>query len=519
MTTAQTFSSASLVRGRYIICKVTGRNQVELLENAALYQESGRIVALGSWEQLRARYPEVPVVGDGSHVVIPGLVNGHHHVGMTPFQLGSPDLPLELWLAHRIRARTVDIELDTLYSAFELVASGVTTVQHLHGRVLPPISQIGEYADKVIGAYAKLGMRVSYSYGIRDQNRLVYEADEQFAQRLPAGLADSFRQWSHAQQMPLEDNFRLFETLLQRYKQHPLARIQLAPVNLHWCSDQALERVAACSETHQAGMHMHLLETRYQWEYARRRTGGSAVKYLDKFGLLNPRMTLGHGVWLEEDELDLLAERGVGICTNASSNLRLRSGIAPWRQFHKRGISVALGIDEAGINEDRDMLQEMRLVKHLHRVAGMDNNDVPSAEDVLQMATQGGANSTPFASEIGVLAVGKAADVVLINDAMLRYPYLDPVTSVVDAVIHRAQREAVDTVVVNGQVIYAGKRFVNVDQQAVLQTLAEQLKQPLTQAEQERHALSEALLPHVQTFYAHYCADCGKKHWPYRAID
>lgn len=509
---------ASLIRGRYIICRVTGRDEVQLLTDAALYQENGRISDLGSWTEMRARYPHAPVLGTGEQLIIPGLINGHHHVGMTPFQLGSPDLPLELWLAHRMRARMVDPVLDTLYSAFEQVESGVTTVQHLHGRVPPPLEQITQYAHSIIGAYVQLGMRVSYSYGLRDQNRLVYEDDERFAQRLPSDLAAQFREWVQDQSLPLEDNFALFHDLHQHYENSSLARIQLAPVNLHWCSDQALERVSEYSERHQVCMHMHLLETRYQREYARRRTGGSAVAHLDRMGLLNERMTLGHGVWLSEEDLDCIAERGVHVCTNASSNLRLRSGIAPWAQFQRRGINLTLGIDEAGINEDRDMLQEMRLVKNLHRTPGMDPLQVPTSADVLRMATEGGAATTPFGQEIGVLEPGRAADLVLIDYTRLAYPYLDPVVSVVDALVHRAQRKAVDTVMVAGQVIYTNGEFTRVDRNALLQELSAQLAKPLDDAERARLHLSEAIYPHVQQFYAQYCTDCSGTKELYRAV-
>ncbi len=101
------------------------------------------------------------------------------------------------------------------------------------------------------------------------------------------------------------------------------------------------------------------------------------------------------------------------ICTNPSSNLRLRSGIAPVNRFLEAGIRVGLGLDEAGINDDRDMLQEMRLALRLHRVPGMDD-DVPTSAQIFRMATADGAATTPFGERIGELAVGRAADLVLL---------------------------------------------------------------------------------------------------------
>ena len=117
---------------------------------------------------------------------------------------------------------------------------------------------------------------------------------------------------------------------------------------------------------------MHLVETAYQKEYAQRRGGGTAVEYIDRFGLLGPQMTLGHGVWLNEADIDRLAATGTCVCHNCSSNFRLRSGVAALNVFEAKGINTAIGLDEAGINDDRDMLQEMRMVLRAHRVPGMD---------------------------------------------------------------------------------------------------------------------------------------------------
>src|SRR5438552_9247439 len=196
---------------------------------------------------------------------------------------------------------------------------------------------------------------------------------------------------------------------------------------------------------------MHLVETAYQKEYVRRRGGGTALDYIDRFGFLGPLLTLGHGVWLNEADLDRVAATGTHICHNCSSNFRLRSGVAPLNAFEERGIDTAIGLGEAGINNNRDMLQEMRMVLRAHRVPGMEDTDVPSPGQVLRMATVGGAATTPYGSHIGTLAVGKAADLVLIDWDKLAYPYLDPETPVLDAVLQRAKTDGVDLVMVAGE--------------------------------------------------------------------
>jgi 5-methylthioadenosine/S-adenosylhomocysteine deaminase len=141
--------ASSLVRGRHLICRVRSRTEAEVVDDGAAFQCDGTIVEIGPYRALAAKYQPDEVIGSPEHVVMPGLVNGHHHVGLTPFQLGSPDHPLELWLASRMAARDVDLYLDTLYSAFEMVESGITTVQHLHGWRVAPAARVLAIADRI----------------------------------------------------------------------------------------------------------------------------------------------------------------------------------------------------------------------------------------------------------------------------------------------------------------------------------------------------------------------------------
>jgi cytosine/adenosine deaminase-related metal-dependent hydrolase len=490
----------SLIRGKYVICQIRSRTAAEVIEDGAVVQRDGTILAVGPYATLAQHYQPDETFGSDAHVVMPGLVNSHHHVGLTPFQLGSPDYPLELWFASRMAARSVDPYLDTLYSACELLASGVTTVQHLHGVRIAPVSRVLAAAEQVLKAYDDIGMRVAYSYALRDQNRLVYEADEAFVQRLPASLAPDVAAFLRAQTIPLADHLGLFTDLWQRWHSRARTRIQLAPANLHWCSDEALGALRDYAERYRVGLHMHVLETPYQQEYARRRTGTTAVQHLANLGLLGPQLTIGHGVWLTEADIDLVASSGTMVCHNASSNLRLRSGVAPVNPLLARGVRVALGLDEAGINDDRDMLQEMRLVLRLHREPGMDDR-VPTAAQVLQMATEHGAQTTGFAGLIGTLEPGKAADLVLMPWHHLVHPYLDPAVSVVDAVVHRGKVAGVETVLVAGEPVLRDGQLTRINQAAVLEELAAALRQPLSAEEVQRQRLARDVFPHVQRFY------------------
>ena len=219
-------------------------------------------------------------------MMLPGFVNAHHHVGLTPFQLGSPDHALELWFATRISARTIDFYLDTLYSAFEMLASGITTVQHIQGWMPGGVDQIHAVASDTLRAYRSIGMRASYCWGIRQQNRLVYEEDQAFCARLPTDLGNDLAAWLKAQTMPFEDALALFDRLTADNQRQSLTRIQLCPANLHWVTDDQLLAITEKARSAGVPMHMHLLETPYQKEYARRRTGTTAVQHLERLGVL-----------------------------------------------------------------------------------------------------------------------------------------------------------------------------------------------------------------------------------------
>jgi 5-methylthioadenosine/S-adenosylhomocysteine deaminase len=493
----------SIVRSRAMFTRAIDRTTWEEVTDGAILQEDGVILETGAYEDFARRFPTTPVHGSGNEIMLPGFVNAHHHIGLTPVQLGSPDMPLELWFATRMVMRKVDLYLDTLYSAFEMVSSGITTVQHIDGRsgTLPELEAA---ADQVLRAYQDVGMRVSYCFSVHDQNRLVYQADADFVSGLPDELKDVTAAWFARSQVVLEDQLQLFKNLWSKHAKSERTKIQLAPANLHWCSDSALTALAEASREFDAPMHIHLLETQFQKEYARRRGGGTAVDYLERFGLLGPKLTLGHGVWLNEHDIDRVAATGTCICHNCSSNFRLRSGIAPLNAFEARGINTAIGLDEAGINDDRDMLQEMRLVLRAHRVPGMDAADVPGIGQVLRMATIGGARTTPFGERIGVLEAGRAADLSLIDWRQVSYPYLDPETPVLDAVIQRAKTEAVKLVMCNGELIYQNGAFTRVDRDAALRELHDQLAHALSSDEIQRRKLSKALLPFVRKFYEGY---------------
>ena len=492
---------SSLIRGKYVVCKASGKSDPLIIEDGAVFQRDGIIIDVGTFETLACRHSPDEVLGSDRHIVFPGFVNSHHHGGLLAFQMGTRDLSLEQWTVDRIRRRDIDPYLDTLYSAFEMIESGITTVQHLHSRSNGPVARIYDSANQVLKAYQDIGMRVSYSFGIRDQNRLVYESDEAFLKRLPFDLATEVAEVVLRQGIPLEDNFQLFEQLYRENRHTARTRIQLAASNLQWCSDRSLIMLRDYSDKYQVPVHMHLLETRYQKEYAKRRTGGSAIDHLHELDLLGPQLTLGHAVWATESDIELIADTDTRICHSPSSNLRLRSGIAPIARFAQHGVRIALGMDDASINDDRSLLQEMRVALRLHRTPGMED-DLLTEAAIFQMATENGALTTPFGATIGTLEVGKAADIVIMDWQHIAHPYLDASVPIVNALVHLARTNGIETVLIAGEPVLRNRRFTRLDKEAAVEELAASLRAPLKPEENRRQLVAERLFPHVKKFYA-----------------
>src|SRR5699024_11157076 len=142
-----------------------------------------------------------------------------------------------------------------------------------------------------------------------------------------------------------------FQTLHHDYSESPLVAIQLAPANLHWCSDEALYAISSMSQEYCVPMHMHLLETPFQKRYWQRTFGQSAVEHLAALDLLGPSLTLAHCVWVTDRDLRLIRDSGSLVCHNPSSNLRWKNGVAPAAEMNRMGIELCLGTDGATIDD------------------------------------------------------------------------------------------------------------------------------------------------------------------------
>jgi 5-methylthioadenosine/S-adenosylhomocysteine deaminase len=491
--------ASTLIHGKYVVTSPKADGS-DVLTDGAILEEDGFIRDVGTFEQLRQCHPEASPLGGSGYIVLPGLVNAHHHGnGLSPLHMGIPDSSLERWIIQRIGMKVVDVYLSAAYAAIKLIQSGTTTV--MLNQSLGAASRMEEDAQAMLGAFRDAGLRVCYSLGYRQQNRIVYADDETFLKRLPAQAAELMRTVLKAGHLPSDDYFRFYDRLIPSLaEQRDRVRVALSPSNLQWCSDDFLREVKAYASSGHLPIHMHLLETFYQKEYAFRTFGKSAVKHLADMQFLGPDVSIAHAVWLTEADIGIVAKSGTQVCHNASSNLKLQSGIAPVQPLLAQGATVALGTDSMALNDDEDLFQDMRLVTQLHRNSGLDST-VPTADQVLTMATVNGAQATGFEGEVGRLLPGYRADIVLLRLDRISQSPIDSVAGPVEALVYLASGRDVDTVIIGGQVVVRDGRVTSLNREEVTARLKEDASREPSVEDVRKSEIIAGVIPHIEEFY------------------
>jgi cytosine/adenosine deaminase-related metal-dependent hydrolase len=433
--------------------------------------------------------------------MLPGLTNAHHHSnGVTAIQRGFPDQLLELWLLSLQQGRGIDRRLATQLAAARLLRSGVTCAVDVHSGHGSP-EAFAASVERPLAGYEDAGIRVAFAMGLKTQSLVVWGDDEAFLRTLPAELQALARRLRlpKAGDADEDDYFDVFDHLHRRYADHPRIELWLAPPGPQWVSDAFMVRIAEAAERYDTGIQTHLEESIYEKFYGPRTYDAPTVVHLHELGVLSPRLSFAHGVWLTEREIELLAESGAGVSHNPSSNLRLRAGIAPLNALRRAGVTAGLGMDGSTINDNEDMWQEMRLALRLHRPPQMEE-PAPSAADIFRMATHGGAALMRAADRRGKLAPGYRADVVLVNVERVTWPWVAPEADPLDLLVYRAEARDVDTVLVDGEVVVESGRVTTIDEEAVGREIARQLASAARS--EERIALVEGLMPHIERYYA-----------------
>jgi cytosine/adenosine deaminase-related metal-dependent hydrolase len=390
----------------------------------------------------------------------PALANAHDHARpVRSSSFGATRKPLEAWLHWLMLIPSVDAYLAAAVSLARSALGGAGTVMVHYTRVQGLVNLPTE-AVQVANAARDVGVRVGFAVALRDRNPLVYGPSEPiFATLRPDARTEIARRLTRAP-LPVADQIALVDAVAAA-AESPNFNVQYGPAAVQWCTPELLSAVAEASAHSGRRVHMHLLETRYQRDWADKTFPDGIVAYLDQIGLLSPRLALAHCTWARPAELELIAARGATIVVNTSSNLGLRSGIAPLAEMARRGCRIALGLDGMALDGDDDLLRELRLAHLLHAGTGFDLNVRPA--DVLAMMIDNGRRCVLDEEHGRALAAGEPADILLLDwhkldDERLRAD-IDPM----DLLLSRTTARHIHELIVAGRTVVRDGEILGVD--------------------------------------------------------
>ena len=454
------------------------------LANGAVLIRDGAVAAVGDRDDLRRANPGVEELGGDGMLVLPGLINAHHHgMAVSTVQLGFPDpgparpglrdTPFESWMATMLALDAVDPYVGTLAKNVLLLESGVTSHLHMHfpsGAYGGPAEDA--YARELrdtLRAHRESGQRVTLAPHWRDRSRLAYDGDEPFLAALPADLQERARALARSS-VTNDAYIATIRGLVGELAGDPLLSAQFAIMAPQWASDGLVAAVASAAAELGTGIHLHSLESRLQRAWGDAFAGGRELERLADAGVLGDRSALAHGVWLRDSDIELVARTGATVVHNASSNLRLAAGVAPLRRLVAAGAGVALGLDDMGIADDDDMLAEVRMAHALQRVHGEPQDPRLRPAEILGLMWDGGAKVVGAA--VGRLEPGLRGDVVVADLGALRAPYAVDDIDIWELLVSRGKAAHVDSVVVEGRVLMRGRTLQHLDRDAIMAELA-----------------------------------------------
>ena len=420
-----------IIRAEYLL---TMEGDLSVINDGAIAVSGSIIKEVGTYDSISRKYSATRVLGGRDKVVFPGLINTHSHAAMVYFRGLADDLPLQEWLEKHIwpaegKWMSPEFVDDAVgLACLEMLKSGVTTYtdQYFYQSIA---------AKKV----SKIGMRGVLGAGVID---------------FPfTGYASS-----------VEDYFTNAENLINEFKDHELITPCIAPHATYTCSPENYQRSNEISRKYNVPIHTHVAETQFEISMIKDRYGKTPVEHLDAIGLLSERFIAVHCVWLTDRDIEILAERKVGVSHCIESNLKLASGIAPVPKLLKAGIKVAFGTDGAASNNDLNILGEMSTAAKVHKAVSCDPT-VLDSRTALLMATRNGADILGLGDRIGSIKAGKKADIVI---ADLNKPHLSPIYDIYSHITYSMRPSDIETVLVNGNIVVDNRTLMTMDEGEIL---------------------------------------------------
>lgn len=422
-----------------LICNariLTLNKDMDLIERGFIRIDEGKIKAIGPMEDIRPEAEEAEVTDLKGMLVMPGFVNTHTHLPMTMLRGYADDLPLHTWLTRYIfpaESRMVtseNVRIATQLAFIEMIKSGTTCFNDMY------------FFEDIIAEEAKKA-------GIRGV------------------LGESVIDFPTPDFGSVEEGLALSEQLIAKWKGDAWVHPSVCAHAPYTCCRETLEKTKALADKYDTLLQIHVAETRKEVEDIMQQTGKTPVDYLYSIGLLDERVIAAHCVWLNEEDIRLMARSGAAVGHCPKSNLKLASGIADVDTYQKAGITVGIGTDGTASNNTLDMVEEMRFAALLPKVLHY-NPEAVNARMALRMATVEGARAIGLGKVTGCLEPGKEADLIVVHsDASNMVPVYDEYS----ALVYSMNSKNVRSSMVHGEWIMKDRKVLNINKEEVIEKL------------------------------------------------
>lgn len=472
------------------------------LELADILTDGNKIVAVGP--DLAVPSGALRLDASGS-ILLPGLINAHTHAHNNLTKGIGDNWTLEdlrNYAAAIYSNRTPEEQyLSAAIGAVEMLKTGCTAAYDQFA-AFPALTDEG--VEAVIRAYSDVGIRAVLAPSCADQ--VFYRAVPGLLDILPEDLK---RAVIAIQPAPAQQLLRLMKAAIQRWDGTAAGRIRLAvaPVIPGECSDEFFSGSVELAHEFGVGLHTHLAETKIQAVSAYNRWGKTLVAHLSEVGALGPKFVGGHGIWITDEDMHLLANSGASIAHNPASNLKLGGGIAPVQEMKESGVIVGIGADGSMSSDNQNMFEAMRFAALVNKVRFPHEPDRwLGSGDVWAMATTDGARVLGMTDDIGAIEVGRKADIVLLKSNSI---FLRPMNNAINSLVYAESGSDVETVIVDGHIVVDKGAVTTVDESALRNRAQIALEETLAR-NTKLWSLAERMTPFVRSA----CLACAHSHYP-----
>ncbi len=366
-------------------------------------------------------------------IVLPGLINAHTHLPMSFMRGLADDLPLDKWLNEYIWPAEEKLLSDpfifdaTLYGAAEMIRGGITMINDMYFN--------GEQMGR---ALVKAGLRGIIGEAVTD---LI----------LPNGI-DRIGEYA------VEMN--------EKFASSKLVEFSVAPHAIYSCSENILRRCAHAAINNDLLLHIHISESENERLNCLKIHGIPPLEYLLRTGFLDARTILAHGIWVDKEELAIMAKHNISVATCTESSLKLCSGILPMKDYHNSGVNVCLATDGAASNNNLDLFTEMDTTAKIHKMMTNDPAFLP-AREVVKMVTCNAARALYKDHELGSLMPGYLADITIVAlDTLNSQPIFNPYSHLVYALNSHNVRD----VIIAGDLVLQNRKLLSMNEEELLVT-------------------------------------------------